>query len=82
MKSDTVTKVMLETIQAAGDPVTGMPNQVSATDSTTNERFIVRFDNVDRLYQAAAGLAEAVGLELDHIRNRPRRPDQVYTLNS
>ena len=64
MKSDTVTKVVLETIRDRGYAVTMTDTPVTTTDSKTGERLIVRFDNVDRLYDAVVELAPRVGIDL------------------
>jgi|GEM_PF-4475258 len=52
MQLDSVTRAVLQTIQAAGYTVTVKPNQISAIDNESHETFIVRFDNPDRLYGA------------------------------
>ena len=58
MKIDTVTKVVLDLIRDCGYAVTITESQVTAIDSKTDERFIVRFDvDKNELYDAVLELA-------------------------
>lgn len=64
MQVETVTRVTLQTSQAVALTVTMPETEVGATDSKTGERFIVRFDNPNRLYHAVVTLGENVGIDL------------------
>ena len=66
IQPDTVTKVVLETIRDCGHAVTLTETTVTAIDSKTGERFIVRFDlDKNALYDAVVELAQDVGIDLE-----------------
>ncbi|MCH7700989.1 MAG: hypothetical protein IID37_04810 [Planctomycetes bacterium] len=80
IRPDTVTRVVLETIQSCGYAVKVADREVSATDSKTGERFIVRFDeDKNELYAAVVELVQRVGIDLSIVGRKPnaRRRSQI-----
>ena len=62
---DTVTKVVLQTIESCGYAVTITETTVTAIDTKTDERFSVGFDaDKDGLYDAVVELAQGVSIDL------------------
>lgn len=62
---DPVARTALETIHAAGFPVTARRNCVTAVDDKTDEIYLIRFDDPVRNGDVLVRLAEQVGIDLE-----------------